>query len=54
MYYISKGLELIGIIIIGIGFIWSFPQLMSYKLLGIGLVFFVMGYIVQKFGLSNH
>ena len=53
MYYISKGLQLIGIIIIGIGFISSFPQLMSYKLLSIGIVFFIMGYIVNKFGLIS-
>ena len=54
MYYISKGLQLIGIIIIGIEFISSFPHLMSYKLLSIGLGFFIMGYIIQKFGLSNN
>ena len=37
MYYISKGLQLIGIAVIGIGLILSFPHLMSYKLLIIGL-----------------
>ena len=53
MYYISKGFQLVGLLVIGSGFIWKFPQLMDYKLLGIGLVFFIMGWTVQKFGLRS-
>ena len=53
MYYISKGLQLIGLIVIVIGFISHFPNLMNYKLLGIGILFFIMGWILQKYGLSN-
>ena len=53
MYYIGKGLQLIGLLVIGIGFISHFPHLMSYKLLGIGSIFFIMGWIVDKFGLSK-
>ena len=52
MYYISKGFQLVGLLVIGTGFINKFPQLMDYKLLGIGVVFFIMGVVVQKFGLS--
>ena len=52
MYYISKGFQLVGILVISGGFINKFPQLMDYKLLGIGMVFFIMGVAVQKFGLS--
>ena len=52
MYYISKGFQLVGLLIIGAGFINKFPQLMDYKLLGIGMIFFIMGVAVQKFGLS--
>ena len=52
MYYISKGLQLVGLMVIGAGFINKFPQLMDYKLLGIGLIFFIMGVLIQKFGLS--
>ena len=52
MYYISKGLQFVGLLVIGTGFINKFPQLMDYKLLGIGLVFFIMGVAIQKFGLS--
>ena len=54
MYYISKGFQLVGLLVIGVGFINKFPQLMDYKLLGIGVVFFIMGVAIQKFGLSRN
>ena len=54
MFYISKGFQLVGLLVIGAGFINKFPQLMDYKLLGIGLVFFIMGVAIQKFGLSKN
>jgi len=52
MYFISKGLQFIGLLIIGIGFISHFPSLIDYKLLGYGLLFFIMGNLIQTFGLS--
>ena len=52
MYYISKGFQFVGLLVIGAGFINEFPQLMNYKLLGMGLIFFIMGLAIQKFGLS--
>ena len=54
MYYFSKGFQLVGLLVIGAGFINKFPQLMDYKLLGIGLVFFIMGIAIQKFGLNEN
>jgi hypothetical protein len=54
MYYISKGFQLVGLLVIGAGFINKFPQLMDYKFLGIGVVFFIMGLVVNKFGISNN
>ena len=54
MYYIGKGFQLVGLMVIGTGFINKFPQLMDYKLLGIGMVFFIMGLAIQKFGLSQN
>ncbi|MBC8256340.1 MAG: hypothetical protein H8E85_03445 [Candidatus Marinimicrobia bacterium] len=54
MYYISKGFQLVGLLVIGAGFITKFPQLMDYKLLGIGAIFFIMGLVVKKFGLRNN
>ena len=52
MYYISKAMQLIGLLVIGIGFLNNFPNLLDYKLLGIGTAFFMMGFIIQKYGLS--
>ena len=54
MYYFSKGFQLVGILIIGAGFFNKFPQLVDYKLFGIGLVFFIMGVAIKNFGLSEH
>ena len=54
MYYFSKGFQLVGLLAIGAGFINNFPQLMDYQLLGIGLIFFIMGVAIQKFGLSDN
>ena len=54
MYYFSKGFQLVGLLIIGAGFINKFPQLVDYKLFGIGLVFFIMGLAINIFGLSEH
>ena len=53
MYYIGKGLQFVGLTIIGLGFISHFPNLMDYKFIGVGLIFFFMGWIVRKFGLNN-
>ena len=54
MYYISKGFQLVGLLVIGAGFINKFPYLMDYTLLGIGVIFFIMGVVVQKFGLRKN
>ena len=54
MYYIGKGFHLVGLLVIGAGFINKFPYLMDYKLLGISVIFFIMGVVVQKFGLREN
>ena len=53
MYYVSKALQFMGLLIIGIGFMSYFPSLMDYKLLSYGVLFFIMGWLIQKFGLSK-
>jgi len=40
MYYGAKGLEILGMTMIGIGFIIKFPRLMDPKLLLAGIVCF--------------
>ena len=54
MYYISKGFQLAGLMVIGAGFINKFPYLLDYKLLVIGVIFFIMGVVIQKFGLREN
>tara|TARA_A100001011_G_C14253279_1_gene818884 strand:+ start:410 stop:571 length:162 start_codon:yes stop_codon:yes gene_type:complete len=53
MYYIAKLLELIGLLIIGIGFFISLPHLMSSKFFVFGIMFFAMGFVIEKFVLSE-
>ena len=48
MYYGAKGLEILGMTMIGIGFIIKFPRLMDPKLLLAGIVFFVAGWVIEK------
>ena len=52
MYYMSKGLELLGVIVIVIGFIVEFPSLMDPKLLIIGLICFCAGWIIERYTLE--
>ena len=54
MYYISKGFQLVGLMVVGVGFINKFPYLMDYELLGIGVIFFIMGVLIKKFGLREN
>ena len=49
MYYGAKGLELLGMTMIGVGFIVKFPQLMDPKFLLAGIVFFVAGWVIEKY-----
>ena len=48
MYYIGKGLQFIGLLVIGVGFISHFPSLMDYKFIGIGVLFFFNGMVSTK------
>lgn len=49
MYYSAKGLELLGMTLIGVGFIIKFPRLMDPKFLLAGIVFFVAGWVIEKY-----
>ncbi len=53
MYYIAKFLEIVGMAIIGIGFIIKFPSLMDPTFFGFGLSFFFMGWIIEKYILKS-
>ncbi len=49
MYYAAKGLEFLGIFMIGVGFIVKFPALMDPKLLLAGILCFGVGWSIEKY-----
>ncbi len=53
MYYISKSMELIGMLIIGGSFISNFPETINYYYLIVGIAFFSIGFLIEKFVLKQ-
>ncbi len=49
MYYAAKGLELLGMFMIAVGFIIKFPKLMNPKLLLAGIICFGAGWLIEKY-----
>ncbi len=49
MYYAAKGLELLGMFIIAVGFFIKFPGLMDPKLLLAGAICFGSGWAIEKY-----
>ena len=49
MYYIDKTLEFLGLFIILVGFLISFPKLMDPYFFIYGLVLFIIGWILDKY-----
>tara|TARA_B100000427_G_C15012910_1_gene379089 strand:+ start:224 stop:364 length:141 start_codon:yes stop_codon:yes gene_type:complete len=46
-------MELIGMVVIGFSFLYSFPNRMNYDFLIVGIAFFSIGYLVERFVLRN-
>tara|TARA_B100001123_G_C15059327_1_gene926904 strand:+ start:90 stop:248 length:159 start_codon:yes stop_codon:yes gene_type:complete len=49
VFYAAKGLELLGMVIIGVGFIINFPALMNPKFLLSGIICFIAGWVIEKY-----
>ena len=49
MYYAAKGLDLLGMVMIGIRFIIKFPALMAPKMLLAGVICFGAGWVIEKY-----
>jgi len=49
MYYIAKSLELLGLFVILVGFITSFPKLMNPYFFTYGLILFITGWVLDKY-----
>jgi len=54
MYYIAKLFQAAGLTIIFTDFALNYPQLMSRTTLGIGIIFFLSGWIIQNFLLKGN
>ncbi len=53
MYYLAKIVQASGLTVVVIGYLVSFPNLMSRKALLIGIVLFAFGWIIEKFLLKK-
>lgn len=53
MYYIAKFLELIGLVVLLVGFYKHYPDPMSYNVLIYGSIFFIMGWVIEKYILKE-
>ena len=49
MYYLAKIAQACGLVVILAGFLARFPNLMNTKILAMGLMIFLFGWIVQRF-----
>ena len=46
-------MEFIGMLVIGVSFLYQFPDRMNYNYLKIGIAFFSLGFLVEKFVLKD-
>ena len=53
MYYLAKVIQASGLTVIIAGYIAAFPELMSRKILTLGIVLFAFGWIVERFLLKH-
>ena len=53
MYFIAKLAQAVGLTVILIGFVRSFPDLMNTRLLAAGIILFTFGWLIQKFMLKR-
>ena len=53
IYYLAKFIEATGLVVILFGFIRHFPHLMDHKTLGIGILIFLSGWLIEAFLLKR-
>lgn len=53
MYYVAKVLEGLGLAVVAGGFMIAFPDLMNMRVLGIGLLLFTIGWIMDQYLLKS-
>lgn len=53
MYYAAKFLEATGLGLLAYGFIKTFPEKLNYKVLGVSVILFACGWIIERFVLKK-
>ncbi len=53
MYYLAKLAQAAGLAVVAVGFLTSFPQVMNRQVLVVGVLFFGVGWMIQKFMIKN-
>ena len=53
MYYLAKFFEFVGISVITLGFYIYYPNPMQYNVLFYGVIFFIGGWIIEKYLLKG-
>jgi len=53
MYYIAKLVQAAGLTIVVIDFIRHFPELMNFRIMGVGVMLFLFGWIIQRYLLKK-
>ncbi|MBP6343813.1 MAG: hypothetical protein KA403_07765 [Candidatus Omnitrophica bacterium] len=53
MYFAAKLLEATGLGLLGYAFIKTFPEKLNYKVLGVSVILFACGWIIEKYILKR-
>jgi hypothetical protein len=53
MYWMAKGFQAFGLVLVGVEFLRRFPQIMDMKVLTIGIVVFALGWGIQRYGVRS-
>jgi len=53
MYYVARISQAIGLAIMMIGFITTFPELINSRYLVVGLLLFLIGWLIQRYMLQE-
>lgn len=53
MYFAAKFLEASGLGLLAYAFIRTFPEKLNYRVLGISVILFVCGWIIEKYLLKK-
>ena len=53
MYYLSKFFQALGLGILLYAFVQHFPDLMSYRMLGLGICIFLVGWVMDRYLLKR-